>query len=240
MRCSLAPKDIVLEAGWVTDWSKDDGDADLPLNTMSRLVDPIDFNTEAKILETLSAWCDKQLAGYATALQTDLSDLDDETTPWLRQQVLRALIAEKQTIVGLQKELRGKMQQLKEGCPLETLYEQTTLQSCGLGAGAFILRELPDVHEIGLNGRCRSIGLVTVCAEFQAGIVGRKLAIAMGVNACLLECRLHNVLLYSNWFFLPVRCRLTRFQCAQPFSTTSLLRHAHIERLLRVFTFVEQ
>jgi hypothetical protein len=38
-------------------------------------------------------------------------------------QVLRALVAEKQAILGIQRELRDKMQQLKEGCPLDTLYE---------------------------------------------------------------------------------------------------------------------
>ena len=38
-------------------------------------------------------------------------------------QVLRALIAEKQAVLGIQRELRDKMQQLKEGCPLDTLYD---------------------------------------------------------------------------------------------------------------------
>lgn len=37
-------------------------------------------------------------------------------------QVLRALIAEKEAILGMQTVLRDHMQQLKEGCPLDTLY----------------------------------------------------------------------------------------------------------------------
>ena len=37
-------------------------------------------------------------------------------------QVLRALVSEKRTLMGLQRQLRDRMQQLKEGCPLETLY----------------------------------------------------------------------------------------------------------------------
>ena len=38
-------------------------------------------------------------------------------------QVLRALLSEKEAIAGVQKQLRATMQQLKEGCPLDTLYK---------------------------------------------------------------------------------------------------------------------
>jgi Rubisco LSMT substrate-binding len=75
-----------------------------------------------QVLETLAEWCDTQLARYSTAVQNDQAELQDDNTSWLRQQVLRALISEKQTIMGLQRQTRDRMQQLKEGCPLETLY----------------------------------------------------------------------------------------------------------------------
>lgn len=68
------------------------------------------------------AWCDAQLAGYTSAVQNDLEEMQEQTTPWIRAQVLRALVSEKRTLMGLQRQLRDRMQQLKEGCPLETLY----------------------------------------------------------------------------------------------------------------------
>lgn len=80
------------------------------------------FRSGAQVLETLTEWCDAQLARYATAVQNDQSELKEEKTSWLRQQALRALISEKQTLMGLQRQTRDRMQQLKEGCPLETLY----------------------------------------------------------------------------------------------------------------------
>jgi hypothetical protein len=68
-------------------------------------------------------WCDRQLQSYSCAIQNDREELDDEATSWLRAQVLRALLSEKSALLGIQRELRDRMQQLKEGCPLDTLYD---------------------------------------------------------------------------------------------------------------------
>ena len=118
MRCAVAPADELMVAGW--DMSSID--VNMPMDTMARLVEPCNFNTEAKVLETLLSWCDRQMAGYGSSLQSDLEEVESEATPWLNVQVLRALISEKKTVLGLQKELRAKNQLLKEGCPLDQLY----------------------------------------------------------------------------------------------------------------------
>jgi hypothetical protein len=75
-----------------------------------------------QVLETLLTWCEHQLKEYPTAIQNDREELNNPKTTWLRVQALRALVAEKEAVVGMQTELRDRMQQLKEGCPLETLY----------------------------------------------------------------------------------------------------------------------
>lgn len=75
-----------------------------------------------QVLEALLGWCEGQLAGYTSAVQNDEEEMAQPATPWLRTQVLRALVSEKKTLMGLQRQLRDRMQQLKEGCPLETLY----------------------------------------------------------------------------------------------------------------------
>lgn len=49
MRCCVAPKEHLVDAGWRSEWTPDGGDPNLPLDVMSRLVEPIDFNTEAKV-----------------------------------------------------------------------------------------------------------------------------------------------------------------------------------------------
>ena len=49
MRCCVAPKDHLTRAGWKPDWTAEAGPADLPLDVMSKLVEPVDFNTEAKV-----------------------------------------------------------------------------------------------------------------------------------------------------------------------------------------------
>jgi hypothetical protein len=50
VRCSVAPEEHLLQIGWRPDWQPGAGeDMQLPLNTMARLADPIDFNTEAKV-----------------------------------------------------------------------------------------------------------------------------------------------------------------------------------------------
>jgi len=118
MRCALAPTEELARAGW------DEGSSDPhnPMNTMARLVEPCNFNTEAKVLETLLAWCDRQMAAYGSSLQSDLDEVEREATPWLTVQMLRALISEKRTVLGLQRELRARNQLLKEGCPLDQLY----------------------------------------------------------------------------------------------------------------------
>lgn len=76
----------------------------------------------SQVLEALLGWCEGQLAGYTSAVQNDEEEMAQPATPWLRTQVLRALVSEKKTLMGLQRQLRDRMQQLKEGCPLETLY----------------------------------------------------------------------------------------------------------------------
>ena len=77
---------------------------------------------DVQVLEALLGWCEGQLAGYTSAVQNDEEEMAQPATPWLRTQVLRALVSEKKTLMGLQRQLRDRMQQLKEGCPLETLY----------------------------------------------------------------------------------------------------------------------
>jgi hypothetical protein len=47
VRCAVAPPEQLLQAGWLENWSSSDP-GDLPLDTMARLVQPVDFNTEAK------------------------------------------------------------------------------------------------------------------------------------------------------------------------------------------------
>jgi hypothetical protein len=49
MRCCVAPKDHLQKAGWKSDWTIETGPADLPLEVMSKLAGPVDFNTEAKV-----------------------------------------------------------------------------------------------------------------------------------------------------------------------------------------------
>lgn len=49
MRCCVAPKDHLTRAGWKPEWTPEAGPADLPLDVMSKLVEPVDFNTEAKV-----------------------------------------------------------------------------------------------------------------------------------------------------------------------------------------------
>lgn len=49
VRCAVAPEAQLLQAGWQTGWTDGGADRNLPLDTMARLVDPIDFNTEAKV-----------------------------------------------------------------------------------------------------------------------------------------------------------------------------------------------
>ena len=49
VRCAVAPEAQLLQAGWQTSWTEGGPNRDLPLDTMARLVDPIDFNTEAKV-----------------------------------------------------------------------------------------------------------------------------------------------------------------------------------------------
>ena len=49
VRCAVAPEAQLLQAGWQTSWNDASGDRSLPMDTMARLVDPIDFNTEAKV-----------------------------------------------------------------------------------------------------------------------------------------------------------------------------------------------
>lgn len=49
MRCCVAPKEHLEDAGWRSEWTPDSGDPNLPLDVMSRLVEPVDFNTEAKV-----------------------------------------------------------------------------------------------------------------------------------------------------------------------------------------------
>ena len=52
MRCCVTPKEQLVDAGWRSDWTPDGGNPDLPLDVMSRLVEPVDFNTEAKVRST--------------------------------------------------------------------------------------------------------------------------------------------------------------------------------------------
>lgn len=40
-----------------------------------------------QVLEALMAWCDAQLAGYTSAVQNDLEEMQEQTTPWIRVQV---------------------------------------------------------------------------------------------------------------------------------------------------------
>ena len=39
-----------------------------------------------QVIETLSAWCDRQLQGYSNAIQNDREELEDSKTQWLRTQ----------------------------------------------------------------------------------------------------------------------------------------------------------
>ena len=48
VRSAVAPASHLKQFGWDGSWKEGDN-ADAPLDTMARLVDPIDFNTEAKV-----------------------------------------------------------------------------------------------------------------------------------------------------------------------------------------------
>lgn len=45
-----------------------------------------------QVLETLMAWCDAQLAGYTSAVQNDLEEMHEQTTPWIRVQVCSLIL----------------------------------------------------------------------------------------------------------------------------------------------------
>lgn len=119
VRCAVAPASELRRAGWTGDAPSDGNE---PLDVMAALSEPTDYATEALVLETIMAWCERQTAGYASTLASDTEEVAAESTPWLSRQVLRALVSEKRSICGVQKELRSRLQMLKEGCPLDSLY----------------------------------------------------------------------------------------------------------------------
>ena len=79
--------------------------------------------TSVQVLETILAWVDRQLRAYPSSVQSDLEEVALPSTSWLRVQTLRALISEKNALLGIQRKVKEHKQDLREGCPLETLYD---------------------------------------------------------------------------------------------------------------------
>lgn len=73
------------------------------------------------------AWCDAQLAGYTSAVQNDLEEMQEQTTPWIRVQVCASVhlpvcvsaTAQREVAYG---SLSGMLRYLPpEVCPAVTL-----------------------------------------------------------------------------------------------------------------------
>lgn len=49
VRCAVASEEQLRKAGWTGEWARGQGNDDMPLDVMARLVQPDDINTEARV-----------------------------------------------------------------------------------------------------------------------------------------------------------------------------------------------